>query len=141
MKNKFTLFILFTAVCMSCQSQEIQRIDIKSVDFRIETPFRITCEKFEDFFQEDIDTISIKDQEKIMSFSRIIAELKEVDQSEYPLPDTRVKMEIMYEEKKTIICISHLSISISDKLYITSDAMLEFIADTITSKPETWPKN
>lgn len=134
MKNKFILIVLFTVGCMGCQAQEIQRIDIKSVDITIETPFGITCEKFEEFFKDEIDTISIRDKERIMAFSRVIEELKEIDPSEYSLkPDTRIKMEIIYENNKTIICMSHLVISISDKLYFTSDSMLEFIEQAFSN--------
>lgn len=130
-KNKFLLIALFPVICLNCKSQEIQRIDVKCVDIRIETPFGITCEKFEDFFQEDIDTISIEDQGRITVFSRIIKELKEADQSKYSSPDTRVKIEIIHKDKKTIMCIDHLVISISDNLYLTSDAMLEFIEEIL----------
>lgn len=130
-KNKFILIALFPVICLNCKSQEIRRIDVKCVDIRIETPFGIICEKFEDFFQEDIDTISIEDQGRITVFSRIIKELKEADQSKYSSPDTRIKIEIIHKDKKTIMCIDHLVISISDNLYLTSDAMLEFIEEIL----------
>lgn len=137
MKIKVIFITLFSFICISCKSQEVQTIKeivIKSVDIRIETPFGITCDKFESFFQGDIDTISIEDQKVISVFSKIINELKVADPSKYSLPDTRVKIDVIYNDKKTIICIDHLVLSISDNMYLTSDTMLEFIEESVMNK-------
>lgn len=126
-KNKFILMLLFPLICLNCESQEIKRLNIKFVDVNIETPFQIKCESFEDFFQDEIDSISIKNSEQITEFSKIVKELELADLSKYSFPDTRIKIEIFYNKKKSYICMDCFVISFSDELYVLSESMLEFL--------------
>ena len=127
--------LLFPLISLNCNSQEIKRLNIKYVDINIETPFSIKCDSFEEFFQDEIDSISIESREPITEFSRIIQGLEKADLSSYSQPDTRIKIEIFYNNKKSYICIDRFVISISDDIYILSESMLDFLGTSLAPLP------
>ena len=133
-KSKFILMLLIPLICLNCESQEIKKINIQFVDVSIETPFQIKCENFEGFFQDEIDSISIENSERITEFSKIVKGLQLADLSKYLLPDTRIKIEVFYNNKKSYMCIDRFVISFSDELYVLSKPMIEFLERVINNK-------
>lgn len=74
-----------------------------------------------------IDNISIESREQITELSRIINGLERADLSKYSPPDTRIKIEIFYNNKESYMCLDRFVISISDDIYILSESMLEYL--------------
>ena len=128
-KSRYILIILLSLICLNCQSQEIKSIKIKFVDLDIDTPFSITCENFENFFQEGIEHVLIEDKEIIIGFQRVLEGLEENKRSIGP--DTRIKIEIAYEDKTSSICIDRFDLYTSEGTSFPSRPMLRFLKEII----------
>lgn len=118
-------------ISLSCNAQKIERIDILFVDSDIETPFRISCDKFEEYFGEDIDSISIEDPVLIEKFSNEINNLVIADKEKYSLPDTRKKLKLIYNHNLLEICLDNFVVSKGGKLFLYSDTLKGLIGDNI----------
>jgi hypothetical protein len=131
-KKNSLLFILAMIIPLSCNSQDIKRIDILFVDSEIETPFRISCDKFKIFFRDDIDSISIQDPELIEKFSNELNNLIIADKAKYSLSDTRTKLKLIYNHNLLEICIDSFVVSKDGELFLLSDTLKRLIGNEIT---------
>ena len=130
-KSRYILIILLSLICLNCQSQEIKSIRIKFVNLDIDTPFSITCENFENFFEEIIEDVLIEDKEIIIGFLRVLEGLEEAKLSRKTGPDTRIKIEIAYEDKTSSICIDRFDLYTSEGTSFPSRPMLRFLKEII----------
>jgi len=129
-KNKI-LVLLLTLFSLSCSSQKINRIDILYVDPEIETPFRIKCEEFEKFFIADLDSVSIHNNALIQKFSDELEKLSKADIAKYSLPDTRIKIKLIYEDKINELCADKFVITKQNDIYILSESLKAFINNAV----------
>lgn len=135
-KNKFLfLMILLSLITLSCNSQEIKSIDIKYVDIEIETPFRIKCDNFDIFFQNEIDSISINDNLFITEFIEELEKLDKADLTKYSLPDTRINISIVYHDKISKLCLDKFVLSSQSDLFVISENF-----KTLLNKYNIYPK-
>lgn len=107
----------------------IKRIDIKFVDIEIETPYRITCDNFESFFQDEIDSVSISDDKNISEFISEIGKLNKADLSKYSLPDTRIKISIIYNDSISEMCLDRFVLSNQKDLYVLSETFEKLLRE------------
>ncbi len=135
MRNIYRLILLLIfglLFSFYSQSQEINRIDIKGVNFNIETFDKVRCDNFENMFKEAIDSVSITDPIEISKFSKIINNLGNplrAPEARAPL-DVRVKIEIRYDNgERKYICMDRFLISKSDELYSLNRYMIWFLVD------------
>lgn len=136
MKNILLFFVLllFTLISFRCISEEIKRIDIIFVDPEIETPFRIKCEEFEKFFTNNLDSVSIQDDALIQQFLKELEKLSKADLAKYSLPDTRIKIKFIYEDKIIELCIDRFVITKQNDTYILSESLKAIINKNITKR-------
>ena len=121
-RNSFLfLIMLFPLLSLSCSSQTIKRIDIKYVDIEIETPFQIKCDNFDNFFQNEIDSVSINDNNSISEFVSEIEKLNKADLSKYSMPDTRIKISIVYNGKISECCLDRFVLSSQNEVFVLSE--------------------
>ncbi len=123
MKQNNLLFVilLFPLFYLNCSSQNIKRIDIKFVEIGIETPYGIKCENFNGFFQNEIDSVSINDNKKIMEFIGEIEKLNKADLAKYSMPDTRIKISIIYEDSVNELCLDRFVLSNQRDVFVLSE--------------------
>jgi hypothetical protein len=137
-KKSKILMVLLILISFACKSQEIKRIDILYVDNGIETPFRIKCDKFEEFFGARIDSISVQDPKLIEKLSNELNNLVHADKSKYALPDTRIKLSISFNNQTNLsICIDRIVVSKSGELFLYSDSLRETINDIVCIRGRT----
>ena len=130
-KNKIVVLLLLTLISFGCNSEEIKRIDIIFVDPEIETPFRIKCEEFEKFFIDDLDSVSIQDDALIQQFLNELEKLSKADLTKYSLPDTRIKIKLIYEDKINELCADKFVITKQNDIYILSESLKAFINNAV----------
>ena len=133
-RNEIVLLLLLNLISFGCNSQDIKRIDFIFVDTEIETPFRIKCEEFEKFFKDDLDSVSIHDDGLIQKFSNELGKLRKADLTKYSLPDTRIKINLIYEDKILELCIDRFVITKQNETYILSESLKAIIKKTTTKK-------
>jgi hypothetical protein len=132
--NKIVVLLFLTLMSFGCNSQDIKRIDVVFVNPEIETPFRIKCEEFEKFFAKELDSVSIHYDAPIQQFLSELAKLSKADLAKYSLPDTRIKIKLIYEDKTNELCMDRFVISKQNDLYILSESLKTFIYKSITKK-------
>lgn len=121
-QNKLLLvMLLFPLFSLNCSSQNIKRIDIKFVEIEIETPYQIRCENFDDFFQSEIDSISINDDKIITEFKEEIGKLNKADLAKYSMPDTRIKISIIYQDSINELCLDRFILSNQIDVFVLSE--------------------
>jgi len=133
-KNKIVVLLLLTLISFGCNSEEIKRIDIIFVDPEIETPFRIKCEEFEKFFIDDLDSVSIQDDALIQQFLNELEKLSKADLTKYSLPDTRIKIKLIYEDKINELCADKFVITKQNDTYILSESLKAIINKSLTKR-------
>lgn len=113
-----------------CTSEvDINKLEIRKVDFEINTVFRIGCNNFEDSFKKDVKSITITDKSRIQNFKQLLAKLK-VDKENYN-PDVRAKLLIYYSNSKIdTLCMSEIGILFNGKSYLANEELLNFVRDT-----------
>ncbi|MBT0813142.1 hypothetical protein KIH41_17775 [Litoribacter ruber] len=124
MKNIFVLLLGILSFCDN--SDKIDYLEVKKVDFGITSVFTIKCDNFEYSFQDQIESHIIKDKETISKFENWINSL-ESDSSDYH-PDVRVRITIFYESgKKDVICMSDLGILYNGKSKKMNFCLLNYL--------------
>ena len=89
-------------------------IRIEYVNMDIDTPFSIHCDDFDAFFQDAIQSVSIKDS---MTVALITSALESLPSDTLNLPpDTRMKISL-YKEHVQDICIGRLSLLMNGHSY------------------------
>lgn len=119
--NLLLVMLLFPLFYLNCSSQNIKRIDIKFVEIGIETPYGIKCENFNDFFQNEIDSVSINDDKKITEFIGEIEKLNKADLAKYSMPDTRIKISIIYQDSVNELCLDRFVLSNQRDVFVLSE--------------------
>ena len=104
-------------------SSEIKQIEIRYVDFDIETPIRIDCQIF-NYFGKDIKLKKIEDSKTI---SKILNFLENANENETKVGiDVRFKMKIKYNSGKTEeICGNEAFIGMKNKQYLMDKSFLD----------------
>lgn len=133
-KNKLILTQLVLLNSFFCYSQEITKINIEFVNVDIETPFRIKCDNFNVYFQNEIDSVLINDNELILEFANEIKKLNKADLSKYSLPDTRVKIKLVYTDKISYLCIDRFVVEKDDGVYVLSESLRGLLKKNIFSE-------
>lgn len=101
---KIILLLLFTAFSCNGQTNKINKILIKYVDYDLETFYKIHCADFDNQFNRDVHTKFITDTICINKFSVFLGTLKANKKKYYP--DVRAKI-IIYRSNGTedVLCI------------------------------------
>jgi hypothetical protein len=87
----------------------IKKIEIKHVDFELTSIISIDCSNFENYFEQDLNTIVIESEKDLKLFSSYVDELIE-DKDQYK-PDVRAKIFIYRTVNKVdTLCLSHLGL-------------------------------
>lgn len=133
-KNKLILTQLVLLNSFFCYSQEITKINIEFVNVDIETPFRIKCDNFNVYFQNEIDSVLINDNELILEFANEIKKLNKTDLSKYSLPDTRIKIKLVYTDKISYLCIDRFVVEKDDGVYVLSESLRGLLKKNIFSE-------
>jgi hypothetical protein len=133
-KNKLILTQLVLLNSFFCYSQEITKINIEFVNVDIETPFRIKCDNFNVYFQNEIDSVLINDNELILEFANEIKKLNKADLSKYSLPDTRIKIKLVYTDKISYLCIDRFVVEKDDGVYVLSESLRGLLKKNIFSE-------
>jgi len=109
MKKKIVTEILsFMLILISLHSYgqhcNVKSISIGYVDLEIETPFRINCDTFDNFFKGEIRSFVVNDTAKIARIMEIIDQF--VYEKDGKKPDVRQKMKVIKEGgEEIIICL------------------------------------
>ncbi|HVX92553.1 MAG TPA: hypothetical protein VHA74_00375 [Candidatus Dojkabacteria bacterium] len=93
----------------------------------VETPFRITCNNFENAFRGQYKKINVKDTEQLILFSKYLKDYK-YSQTNKAI-DVRIKVIISYSDKKiTKLCIDQFNnILVDGKLIKSNKQIIEFV--------------
>jgi len=126
------LVILLSIISFNCNSQTIEFIKIYFVDLNLETPFRIQCERFNQFFHSEIDSVCINNSHLIKNIMLELNNLPIASDSVYSLPDTRIKIKIIYSNRVSdIICLDKFTVYKNGKLFILSKKLIDLIKNKI----------
>jgi hypothetical protein len=98
-------FISLTFSSFTYQEKiRIEKMTFHFVDLGIETPFQISCSKFETFFLSNYKTLTIKDSNELKEFANYLKKYNELGYAKDI--DVRLKIIITYaNQKKTVLCM------------------------------------
>ena len=121
--NKLLIIVLL--FCCSCENQERPSIKISYVNMETETPRKINCDDFEVAFTSDIKRVIIKEDKDIDSILELLKSLKK-DPSDYQ-PNVRVVIEIEYNSKSKVYCLSESRVCCDGISYFSPDKLLKIL--------------
>lgn len=117
------------------KEKRVDKIIISYVDFEIETFYKITCDNYENSFN-DIYKVEVIDSVSVNKIMAIIKTLhKDKDKSD---PDTRVKLKILYNDNSCdSLCMDDLRINYNGKAIKYSQRLKNEILKIVakTNKP------
>lgn len=122
-----TLIILSILLFSGCVNMKKTNNDnyattmtIKFVDMNIETPMNIRCDDFEKYFPE-IQTKVVNDSVKINQIFNTLKYLKIAGKEYYQHVDTRMKLEIKYNNDSIeTICMDRFIVNRNNQLFINT---------------------
>ena len=123
MKLIFGLFII-TCFCAKINAQIITKATVISAPLYMTSTFRISCDLFDNSFQEnkkqiEIKTIDIKTLQKLLSSPCIKTTIS---------PDVRGKLVILFQNRKmTKICFSEFGDFFDGTKYFKNKALFQFL--------------
>jgi hypothetical protein len=133
----FILFALFKFYDCFGQIPATKSIDIRYVDFTIETDAHVDCMLFESAF-DDSKSFTINDSKTIKNILKYITKFKNDTIDNY-LPDTRARITIYNSNSnKDIICISNFGICFNNRAILTNGKFLKYIKTIIKQKDSTF---
>lgn len=104
----------------------IKRIELKKVDFGITSIITVECDKFEEYFKNEIVTMTIENPVFLENIQNILYNLKR-DTTKYK-PDVRAKLSIYYENSMIdTLCMSDIGILVNGQSYIGNKEFVELI--------------
>ncbi len=128
----FIILIFLAFIC--CQStkneadnlNEIEKVQIKSVDFSIMTFLSVECDKFEEYFNE-YRIFLITDTAAINELLNQIDEFEPIDSTYNKEIDTRAKINLFSKNDTTTICVGNLTLQVNNNIYKTPQGLVDFI--------------
>ena len=132
--NKIIMHVLFivSSIFLSCtDSPQIQMVKIKYVDADLETPIRVDSNNFENYFSDEMKTITIYNKIEIQKIVSAFNNLCEANAQIYSFPDTRMKMEFVYRDSIEYLYVDRFVVQKNDKIFILSDSLKSIINSTI----------
>jgi hypothetical protein len=143
MKRKLLLLNIF-CICIGCShphspvnhvsTTDISKIGISYVEMEIERVYGITCDNFEQFFQDEIKTTTITNSLLIEHIVTVLNALPNGPDWSKPDVDTRMKIKLYSNDTlQEIICIDRNLVLKENKLYLWSDELRK-ILDIITKE-------
>lgn len=128
------IFILCGFTCKERQQQKnkIEKVTLHYVELEIETPFRISCENFEDFFSSSYKTVVINDSKQLNKFEDFLSHCEVLDSVKKI--DVRVKALITFGNKKSSsFCMDKFNNLILDNQSINpNEDIIAFIKEQIS---------
>lgn len=106
--------------------EEIQKIQIKAVDFLTFTIISIDCDKFEEYLS-NITSKSITDTTVIRELLSHIEKFEPIDSTYSKQIDTRAKIHMISKNDTTTICIGYFFLYINDHTYKTTPEFIDFL--------------
>ncbi|HLN34650.1 MAG TPA: hypothetical protein VK250_05140 [Nitrososphaeraceae archaeon] len=124
-------FIIIFCININIKAQDIKTVIIKYVDFEIETPARVSCDRFDTVFGS-INNVNVP-KNKINNFvKKFNCYIKNLSEADLNL-DTRGKIEFYYENYRKIYCFNDYLISINDKIYFMPKDIMVMINQIISN--------
>jgi hypothetical protein len=102
-------------------------IEIRSVDFDLETIIRVSCFNFEDYFKDKVHVVKINNSKKLMEFSKLLSQISS-PKFEYK-PDVRAKILIYYADHSNpdTLCLSLISGQYNNRYILPNKRLIKFI--------------
>jgi len=133
--KKIRLLIIFGILLISCnnikkQNKEecqIEKANIKVVDFSIKTIISVDYIKYEEYFNKNYKYFSIIDKGKLINLSKIIETIEPIDSTYCSNVDTRAIINLISNKDTTLICVGNLSLSMNEKIFKTPKALIFFL--------------
>jgi hypothetical protein len=121
--------IIFTLIgCNNQKSETVKKIKLTKVDFAITSIISVDCDRLENYFNEEVETIIIEDQNEIEKIMKVISSL-ESDTTNYK-PDVRAKLLLHYDNNKIdTICMSDIGILYNGKSYNINKDLVKIVED------------
>jgi hypothetical protein len=143
-KLNYLLILSFVAITFSnCQQprpinhskKDIFKIDIKWVDFDIESIVNIDCDKFDSTFGVGSYKTSLSSQKEINGIVNLIRVMKRMDNAYQP--DVRGKM-WLYHANHTIdtICFSNIVLRFKGNSYKTPSQLIKYLVEKGNQQPK-----
>ncbi|MHC1705001.1 MAG: hypothetical protein AB9846_13915 [Tenuifilaceae bacterium] len=131
------LFIFLFMICfISCKNESIEKIVVKSVNPRYETPIKIYPETFEWAFHDRIVVDTIKDKKFLRKFYNLVSSLK-VDTGNY-YSDVRYKIEIYKNNDVDVLCGDGYNYILNSRPMTPSDELEKVINEILIKR---YPKD
>jgi hypothetical protein len=133
----YLIYIIIAITSVNCRQpntvkqlkkDEVIKIDVKWIDFDLETDVRIDCDQFERSFDGGSFTTAISSRKNIDSIIQIIRNMKRIDNTYEP--DVRGKM-WLYHSNKVVdtICFSNIVLSYKNMSYNTPPQLIRLLDD------------
>lgn len=125
----YFLFICLMFSLTLSYPRTVMCINVFYVDWDIDTPIAVNCDKYKDSFTNQIRCVCIKDTTVIDSLLSELKKLPPSDLKEYPaFIDTRVKISIVYTDSVTEeICADGIQVMKDNHLYLLSNNLKKII--------------
>lgn len=122
-----TACALMLIYCTSI-SDDVQRVEIRKVDFDITTFSKVMCDEFEKGFSGQVDTIIITDINELKKITSFIANLNPKLRSNYT-PDVRAKVFVHYLSGRVdSLCMgNNVGFILNGKLVEIDKDMVDFV--------------
>ncbi len=136
MKLKLLLGLLLI-LSLNCFSQNITKVEVLSVPMDTEMPYSVDCMNYDFAFQNVIDKKTIVGSNAIRRITSVLKNLSVADKSQYPTPDTRMKLRL-FSNGKVIseACIGKFTILKDDGVYFYSNDMFNLLNDLLSYKEQ-----
>jgi len=124
---KLTVCILAIFAFSFCSTESpIKIIEIKKVDFEINTVFRIDCKLFESSFKNELKSITITDKLTIQKFEKELTKLQ-IDGGNYN-PDVRAKLLLHYSDTRIdTLCMSEIGFLLNGNSFLANEELLNLV--------------
>lgn len=137
MKNEKWITYFFIAIFLvSCNSNGVKRIEIKYVNFNVQTIAHINCSEFDEKFKPTKKYISISNPSQIKNFITEFENLQEVEFQKDLEPDTRLKLTLFYNDEKMEVCMDQFTILKDGKIYKFTDSFKSILNEMV--KENLW---
>ncbi len=124
-------FLLLLAIFLACSGKPIasnlEKIEIKKVDFELTSIISVNCSEFENYFQEEVSASLVESESELALFAGYLNEMTQ-DEEGYE-PDVRAKI-LIYRNNGNIdtLCMSELGMVFNGKPMLIHSKLLEFVA-------------
>ena len=121
------MIVSLFANCQNTSSMDqVNRVEILSVDFSLMTVISVKCENFEYYFTNYKETI-LTDSVQIATLLNQFKDLERIDSTYSTSIDTRAKIKLITNNDTILICVGNLSLLKDNVNYKTPDNLIELI--------------